>query len=155
MASDDAGTAWRDAARENWWQPPISAVPTTRSSRTPRSRRTGPFRCSPGSRSARRCARSGGAEPYLGWNVEDLSLVRVLHAEQAAIVAALHREEAGVRITDLAIWGDGDVPPCGACRQMISDYGPQARVLFPYRGGILITSAGQLLPLAFRIRPAR
>ena len=97
----------------------------------------------------------GGAEPYLGWNVEDLSLVRVLHAEQAAIVAALHREEAGVRITDLAIWGDGDVPPCGACRQMISDYGPQARVLFPYRGGILITSAGQLLPLAFRIRPAR
>ena len=80
-----------------------------------------------------------GTEPYLGWNVEDPSLVRVLHAEQAAIYAAVHRE---------------NVPPCGACRQTIVDSNPEARVLFPYRGGILITSAADLLPLSFRITPS-
>jgi len=95
------------------------------------------------------------AEPYLGWNVEDQSLVRVLHAEQAAIVAAIHQEKAVPQITDIAIWGKGDVPPCGACRQMIVDYGSSARVLFPYRGGVLIASAADLLPLSFRLDPSR
>ena len=95
-----------------------------------------------------------GAEPYLGWNVEDPSLVRVLHAEQAAISAAVHRENAAARVLAIAIWGTGDVPPCGACRQTIVDSNPEARVLFPYRGGILITSAADLLPLSFRITPS-
>jgi cytidine deaminase len=96
----------------------------------------------------------GGADPYLGWNVEDPSLVRVLHAEQAAIYAAVHRENEAARVLDIAIWGTGDVPPCGACRQTIVDSNAAARVLFPYRGGILITSAADLLPLSFRITPA-
>jgi cytidine deaminase len=92
-----------------------------------------------------------GTVPYLGWNVEDQSLVRVLHAEQAAIYAVGQHEPEASRLLDLAIWGKGDVSPCGACRQMIVDANPQARVLFPYRGGILIASAAELLPLSFRI----
>ena len=92
-----------------------------------------------------------GSEPYLGWNVEDQSLTRVLHAEQAAITAAVHRERGPIQITGIAIWGKGDVPPCGACRQMIVDSGPRARVLFPYHGEVLIAVAADLLPLPFRV----
>jgi cytidine deaminase len=95
-----------------------------------------------------------GTEPYVGWNVEDPSLVRVLHAEQAAINAAVHHENAAARVLDIAIWGTGDVPPCGACRQTIVDSNPDARVFFPYGGGILIASAAELLPLYFRIAPS-
>ncbi len=95
----------------------------------------------------------GGPRRYLGWNVEDQSLTRVLHAEQAAILAGLNHRGAPVRILDLAVWGRGDVPPCGACRQMIVDANPGARVLFPYRGRILIATAAELLPLQFRIDP--
>jgi cytidine deaminase len=59
------------------------------------------------------------AHSYFGWNVEDPSLSRVLHAEQAAVFAAVNREGEAIRILDIAIWGKGDVPPCGTCRQMI------------------------------------
>lgn len=94
----------------------------------------------------------GGTKIHLGWNVEDQSLTRVLHAEQAAIYSASLINGADVRIKEIAIWGEGDAPPCGACRQMIGDSNPEGRVLFPHRGQILIASAKQLLPLPFTIR---
>lgn len=94
------------------------------------------------------------ARPYFGWNVEDPSLSRVLHAEQAAVFTAINREGMAIRILDIAIWGKGDVPPCGTCRQMIVESNSQARVLFPYRGQILIASAAELLPSPFMITPS-
>jgi cytidine deaminase len=95
-----------------------------------------------------------GPAVHRGWNVEDQSLSKVVHAEHSATVAANHAEGGPVRIQEIAIWGTGDVPPCGACRQMIFESNPSARILFPYRGQVLIATAADLLPLGFRISPA-
>ncbi len=38
------------------------------------------------------------------------------------------------------------VSPCGMCREMISDYAPDARVIMPGTGGPHITSIASLLP---------
>jgi cytidine deaminase len=93
----------------------------------------------------------GSKDPICGWNVEDQSLAAVLHAEQAALNAAIHLRQDSVKVLTIAIWGHGDVPPCGRCRQMIVDSNPDARVLFPYSDGILVATATDLLPLGFRL----
>jgi cytidine deaminase len=95
----------------------------------------------------------GSPETHVGWNVEDDSLARVLHAEQAALFAAVNAQHGLVEVLSIVIWGDGNTPPCGMCRQMIADSNPKARVLFPYDGGILVTKAEELLPLRFKLAP--
>jgi cytidine deaminase len=96
-----------------------------------------------------------GSRIYPGWNVEDRSLSKVVHAEHMAMVAAIHSERGPVRVQELAVWGRGDVPPCGACRQMLFESNPNARILFPYKGGVLVATASALLPFGFLIDPAR
>ena len=96
---------------------------------------------------------SGSTDVISGWNVEDQSLAAVLHAEQAVLIAAGHLRQGPVKVLRMAIWGHGDVPPCGRCRQMIVDSNPAARVLFPYGGGILVAAAEELLPLRFSLPP--
>jgi cytidine deaminase len=96
----------------------------------------------------------GSTDVITGWNVEDQSLAVVLHAEQAALFAAEHLREGPVKVLRIAIWGEGDVPPCGRCRQMIVDSNPAARVLFPCAGGILVAEAEELLPLRFSLPPS-
>jgi cytidine deaminase len=95
-----------------------------------------------------------GSTIYPGWNIEDRSLSKVIHAEHMAMVAAIHSERGPVRVQEIAVWGSGDVPPCGACRQMLYESNPSARVLFPYNGGVLVATASALLPFGFRIDPA-
>jgi cytidine deaminase len=95
----------------------------------------------------------GSTDIHVGWNVEDQSLARVLHAEQAALFAAFNAHRGLVEVLSIAIWGSGNTPPCGMCRQMIADTNTEARVLFPYDGGILVTKVGELLPLQFKLAP--
>ncbi len=38
------------------------------------------------------------------------------------------------------------VSPCGSCRELISDYDPQANVIVPNGRGVTIVSIGELLP---------
>jgi cytidine deaminase len=94
---------------------------------------------------------SGTKDVFHGWNVEDQSLARVLHAEQAALFAAENKRKSLVKVLRIAIWGKGNVPPCGMCRQMIVDSNPKAELIFPYDGGILVATAENLLPLQFSL----
>jgi cytidine deaminase len=48
------------------------------------------------------------------------------------------------------------VAPCGACREMISDYSPGARVIVPGSDGRgIAVSAGELLPYKYRRPPLK
>lgn len=38
------------------------------------------------------------------------------------------------------------VAPCGMCRELLSDYGPDVSVILPWRGAVRKTSIGALLP---------
>lgn len=87
---------------------------------------------------------------FPGCNVENASYGLCNCAERTAIftaVAAGHR-----RLTCVAVYTPTDTPtaPCGACRQVIFEFGPGVRVISLCDGKERIdTTIGELLPRAF------
>jgi cytidine deaminase len=94
---------------------------------------------------------SATGEAFEGVNVENASSRMTTCAEQAAVVSMV---SAGVRgpIAAVAVVGDGASPctPCGACRQIIFEFGPDALVYASGDGGRpQISHITELLPHAF------
>lgn len=90
---------------------------------------------------------------YLGTNVENASFGLAICAERSAVAAAV---AAGEReFTAIAICADGPAPtpPCGACRQVLLEFGPDLLVLLAgdqgTAGPIRQSSVAELLPEAF------
>ena len=87
-----------------------------------------------------------------GCNVESPSYGLTLCAERVCLFAA---RAAGVSLIDsIAVVGPGKdgrpTPPCGACRQVILDLAPRARVLLATpEGEIQVWSPSTLLPCGF------
>ena len=77
-------------------------------------------------------------------------------AEQVAIGAAI---TAGEREFDSIVAVEGEkgdriLPPCGNCRQMLSDYMPDFMVIIPAANGeIKKIAAKELLPFAYEVQP--
>ena len=88
---------------------------------------------------------------FSGVNVENASYGLTLCAERAAIAAAVAGEGSGMRLKALAVASDrpGPLAPCGACRQVINEFGPEALVIFPGEEGLVETPISELLPYAF------
>lgn len=99
---------------------------------------------------------------YTGCNVEDESQASTTHAEQAALVAAVFaRDLAGdpLEVQVLAVFAHHrgalvTCTPCGACRQLLSQFGPQARVLFIDADDVREAAIEDLLPFTFRLDSA-
>lgn len=89
-------------------------------------------------------------EVFLGCNVENVSFGLTLCAERAAVCAAIQggcREFAGIAIVTET---EDPVTPCGACRQVLAEFGPQLSVYVEGLGGIhALWTLDQLLPAAF------
>lgn len=88
---------------------------------------------------------------FEGVNIENASYRMTTCAEQSAIATMV---SAGVRgpIVAVAVVGDGEDPctPCGACRQTIFEFGPDATVYASGDGGRpLIAKITELLPHGF------
>ncbi|MTV26315.1 cytidine deaminase [Nitriliruptoraceae bacterium ZYF776] len=88
---------------------------------------------------------------FEGVNVENASYRMTTCAEQSALAAMA---TAGVRspVTTVAVVGDGNDPctPCGACRQTIFEFGPDATVFASGDGGRpLVAHITELLPHGF------
>lgn len=93
-------------------------------------------------------ARSG--KIYPGCNVENASYGLCNCAERTAIFSAVAAGET--EITAVAVYTPTKkpTPPCGACRQVINEFGPQALVISACAGKERIeTPLSQLLPAAF------
>jgi cytidine deaminase len=90
---------------------------------------------------------------FSGGNVENASYGLSLCAERAAIAAAVAGEGPSMRIKALAVVSDqaGPFPPCGACRQVIFEFGPEALVIFRGERGFIEAPITELLPYAFRL----
>ena len=89
---------------------------------------------------------------FSGCNVENASYGLTNCAERTAIfsaVAALGGKQ--VRIRAMAVVNDREIAcsPCGACRQVISEFGPDAEVFYLGPKGIQHTSMRDLLPDCF------
>lgn len=87
---------------------------------------------------------------FTGCNVENASYGLTNCAERTAIFAAV---AAGARkVVCVAVFADTASPtaPCGACRQVIHEFGPDARVLLTNGADTVVeTSLPALLPSAF------
>jgi cytidine deaminase len=90
-------------------------------------------------------------ELYTGCNIENSSFGLTNCAERTAIFKAV--SEGHQRVATIAVIADteGPVSPCGSCRQVMSEFGPDARVILTnLQGDITVTTVRELLPGAFR-----
>lgn len=91
-------------------------------------------------------------EVFSGCNVENASYGLTNCAERTAIFKAVSALGGkNVRIRALAVVNDREVAcsPCGACRQVISEFGPDADVFYLGADGIQHSSMRDLLPNSF------
>lgn len=92
-------------------------------------------------------------EIFTGCNVENSSYGLTNCAERSAIFAAVSKlGGAQVQIQAIAVVNDQDAPcsPCGACRQVIAEFGPRAVIWYQGAEGIQESNISQLLPDTFR-----
>jgi cytidine deaminase len=72
---------------------------------------------------------AGSGRIYPGCNVENASYGLCMCAERAAILAAVAAGEAAIRAVAVYTPTAAPTSPCGACRQVIREFGPDALVL--------------------------
>ena len=91
----------------------------------------------------------GSGDVHVGCNVENASYGLSVCAERNAIAAAV--AAGATSIEALAVVTDTDPPssPCGACRQILVEFGDFPVVLANPKGQRNITNAANLLPDAF------
>ena len=83
-------------------------------------------------------------------NVENKSYGLTICAERAAVFKAVSEEGEAMRLRAIALASEGDkvTSPCGACRQVLFEFGPDAVVFFG-RGSNRRKTLKSLLPDAF------
>jgi len=93
-------------------------------------------------------------EIVTGCNVENASYGVTNCAERTAVFSAVARIGPNMEISAIAIVNDHEAPcsPCGACRQVIYEFGPQATVYFLSAKGWTEQPITALLPEGFRLQ---
>jgi cytidine deaminase len=93
-------------------------------------------------------------EMFTGCNVENASYGLSNCAERTAIFSAVAQSGPNLDIRAIAVVNDQGVPcsPCGACRQVIYEFGPEAIVFFQNAEGWKESHITELLPEGFRLK---
>lgn len=93
-------------------------------------------------------------ELFTGCNVENASYGMTNCAERTAIFAAVAKSGPGLEVLAVAVANAKGVPcaPCGACRQVIYEFGPNATILFQGANGPKEAHITELLPEGFRLK---
>lgn len=91
---------------------------------------------------------------FSGCNVENASYGMTNCAERTAIFAAVAELGPKLEVTAVAVVNDHGVPcsPCGACRQVIYEFGPEAIIFFQGADGDKQVHITELLPEGFRLK---
>ena len=87
---------------------------------------------------------------YTGCNIENASFGLTICAERVAIFKAV--SGGSTQFEALAVICDSSKPcfPCGACRQIISEFGNETSIIISnLKGKIKISNINELLPDAF------
>lgn len=93
-------------------------------------------------------------EIFSGCNVENASYGLTNCAERTAVFSAVAQSGPDLLIKAIAVINDQGVPcsPCGACRQVIYEFGPDAIVVFQSATGWKESPITELLPEGFRLQ---
>jgi len=84
-----------------------------------------------------------------GVNVENASYGMTMCAERTAVFAAVASGRSAFRAIAVAGPPEVTTPPCGACRQVLAEFGRDVRVLYTTAAGYEATTVGELLPATF------
>lgn len=87
---------------------------------------------------------------YTGCNVENASSGLTLCAERVAIHCAV--ADGQRRLEAVAVVGAPGITPCGACRQVMSEFGVKTVILASPRESPTVLALQDLLPLPFTLR---
>lgn len=87
---------------------------------------------------------------FRGVNVENASYGLTVCAERNAVAAAVAAGARSLRAVAVVTHMDDPARPCGACRQVLSEFGPAMTVVLGGNGGRRVrTSLDKLLPEPF------
>jgi cytidine deaminase len=91
---------------------------------------------------------------FVGCNVENSSYGMTNCAERTAIFSAIAKDGPELEISAVAVVNDHGVPcsPCGACRQVIYEFGPHAIIFYQGKKGPKQSPITDLLPEGFRLK---
>lgn len=91
---------------------------------------------------------------FSGCNVENASYGMTNCAERTAIFSAVAQLGAKIEIRAVLVVNDQGVPcsPCGACRQVIYEFGPDSTIFFQGKNGPKQAHITELLPEGFRLQ---
>ena len=94
-------------------------------------------------------ALAGSGKIYSGTNVENASYGLTVCAERIAVYNAIAAGEKKIRAVAVAA-GKGFAYPCGACRQVLSEFGNNIDVIIVKKNGHTVKKLSSLLPDAFK-----
>jgi cytidine deaminase len=86
---------------------------------------------------------------HIGCNVENASYGLSVCAERHAVAAAVAAGAAELRGAAVVTATAPPASPCGACRQVLTEFGDFPVVLANLRGDRRVTTVSELLPAAF------
>ncbi|HLW84722.1 MAG TPA: cytidine deaminase [Candidatus Sulfotelmatobacter sp.] len=91
---------------------------------------------------------------FAGCNVENASYGMTNCAERTAIFSAVAKLGPKIKVRAVVVASDHEVAcsPCGACRQVIYEFGPDAVVFFQGARGPKQAHITELLPEGFRLQ---
>jgi cytidine deaminase len=91
---------------------------------------------------------------FVGCNVENSSYGMTNCAERTAIFSAVADKGPKLEIVAVAVTNAQGVPcsPCGACRQVIYEFGPDAVIFYQGKKGWTESHITELLPEGFRLK---
>ncbi len=92
---------------------------------------------------------SESGQVYSGCNIENISYGLTICAERAAVSKAISAEGSKFRVESVVIYTPTEMPitPCGACRQVLKEFGDNFEILSVCNSSEIIrTSIDKLLP---------
>jgi len=94
---------------------------------------------------------SENGEIFEGCNIENASYGLSMCAERVVLFKAV--SEGQKKFTKIAVASSSQAaPPCGACRQVLSEFSPEMEVVWEENGKIISKKLNELLPHSFGLK---
>jgi len=89
---------------------------------------------------------------FTGCNIENASYAATVCAERVAVFKAVSAGQKSIKVLCIVADLPQPIPPCGICRQVISEFGPNAEVVMANtKNQLQTTTMKELLPFAFEL----
>jgi len=94
-------------------------------------------------------------EVYTGVNVENASFGLTVCAERVALFKAVSDGKRSFKAIAVVVNTEEPVPPCGACRQVLSEFGDMEVIMANLKGDVKIARLRDLLPDSFKFEEGK